>query len=132
MRADGRTFRLNLSKWADATQEKLDAVVRQTCQEMALNVVRDTPVDTGFLRASWQPSIGKPAENAPGAGSPGTVSLVASQMEAGQTFYMINNAEYGPFVEFGTSRMAPRYFVTDNVKRFRSIAGKYARILKDA
>lgn len=128
--ADGRTFRLNVGKWADLTQDKLDALVRQTCQELAERVVRDTPVDTGFLRASWQPSIGRPSEQAPGAGSPGTVSLVASQVKAGEVFYMTNNASYGRYVEFGTSKMAGRYFVTDNVKRFRSVAEKYARQLK--
>lgn len=130
--ANGRTFRLDLGKWANATQGKLDALVRQTAQEIAQRVVQDTPVDTGFLRASWQPSIGSPSAGAPGAGSPDTVSLVAAQMKAGEIFYMTNNASYAAYVEFGTSRIAPRYFVTDNVKRFRSIAAKYARILKDA
>lgn len=130
--ADGRTFRLNLGKWADLTQDKLDALVRQTCQEISERVVRDTPVDTGFLRGSWQPSIGKPIDGAPGAGSPGTVSLVASQMQAGQIFYMTNNASYARAVEFGTSKMRGRFFVTDNVKRFRAIAAKYARQIKGA
>lgn len=130
--ANGRTFRLDLSRWANATEEKLDAVVRQTCQELAQRVVADTPVDTGFLRASWQPSIGAPADVAPGQGAPGTVSLVAAQVKAGETFFMLNNAKYGPFVEYGTSKMAPRYFVTDNVKRFPSVAARYARTLKDS
>lgn len=130
--ADGRTFRLDLSKWANATQEKLDGLVRQTCQEMAYNVVRDTPVDTGFLRGSWQPAIGTPGAGLPGAGSPDTISLVASQMKAGETFFMTNNAAYARHVEYGTSKMAGRYFVRDNVGRFRSIAEKYARRLKVA
>lgn len=126
--ANGQTFRLDLSKWAAATQDKLDALVRQTCQEMAERVVRDTPVDTGFLRGSWQPSIGSPSEGTgPGVGA---VSVVAAQMEAGQRFFMINNASYARYVEYGTSRMAPRYFVRDNVGRFQSIADKYARQLK--
>lgn len=133
--ATGRTFRIDLQKWANATQEKLDALVRQTCQEVAYNVVRDTPVDTGFLRGSWQPSIGKP-EGAVGKTDPSgaiaaaEVSLVAAQMKAGERFFMINNAKYARFVEYGTSKMAPRYFVTDNVKRFSAIVRKYARQLK--
>jgi hypothetical protein len=131
----GRTFNLKIRGWAKSTQEKLDALARQSVQQIAQNVVVDTPVDTGFLRGSWQPSLGKPiaATGSPdqsGAGALSSINLVVAGMKAGDTFYLVNNAKYGAFVEFGTSRMAGRFFVTSNVKRASAVVRKIAKELK--
>jgi hypothetical protein len=42
---------------------------------------------------------------------------------------MTNNAEYGPYVEFGTRRMRGRFFVTRNVKRAKSVVTKLMKEL---
>lgn len=133
----GRLFKMHLTDWAAKFGVDMDALARQTVQQLSENVVVDTPVDTGFLRASWQPSLGSPS---PGKGSPmaaeaaagkvmAEVGIVASSMKAGDTYYMVNNAEYAPHVEFGTSQMQGRYFVTDNMKRARNVVQKIAKEL---
>jgi HK97 gp10 family phage protein len=42
---------------------------------------------------------------------------------------MTNNASYARFVEFGTSRMPGRFFLTDTVTRWKSIVAKVAKRL---
>lgn len=126
---NGREFNLQLSKWASKFQGDMNALARQTCQEIAVNVVKDTPVDTGFLRSSWQPSIGAPAAST-GGNADTKVSIVAASVKAGDIFWMTNNAEYGPYVEFGTRRMRGRFFVTRNVKRAKSVVTKLMQELK--
>jgi len=126
---NGREFNLQLSKWASKFQGDMNALARQTCQEIAVNVVKDTPVDTGFLRSSWQPSIGAPAAST-GGNADTKVSIVAASVKAGDIFWMTNNAEYGPYVEFGTRRMRGRFFVTRNVKRAKSVVTRLMKELR--
>lgn len=127
--ANGATFKADLSKWATKFSLDMDALARQTAQEVSLGVVSDTPVDTGFLRGSWQPSLKAPVV-AKGVGNPGAlIGVVVADMKAGDTYWMTNNAKYAEFVEFGTSRMAGRFFTTNNVTRFPDIAARVARSL---
>ncbi|CAB4130455.1 Bacteriophage HK97-gp10, putative tail-component [uncultured Caudovirales phage] len=143
----GNEFKIALKKWADSTAEKLDALARQVAQEVAQNVVEDTPVDTGFLRSSWQPSLNEPNFNsAPRPPLPGrvphsgavfdssqaqiTIAAVVKDFKAGDVFYMTNGANYGLFVEFGTSKMAGRFFVTANMKKIPQIVNRLAKELQ--
>lgn len=130
----GRQFNADLGAWARKAGDKMDALARQTAQEVSFQVVNKTPVDTGFLRSSWQPAIGgpKPSNGAPGAQSKpiGEIGLVAAGLKAGEMYWMTNGAKYASFVEFGTSRMAGRFMVTDTVSRWGQIVERVARDLK--
>lgn len=134
----GRLFKMHLTKWAGQFSVDMDALARQTAQQLSENVVVDTPVDTGFLRSSWQPSIGSPVlgkgsfadGEAASAKVMAEVSIVAAGMKAGDIYYMVNNAEYAPHVEFGTSKMAGRFFVTDNMKKAKGVVAKIAKELE--
>ena len=128
---NGREFNLDIQDWAKRFTGSMDALARQTCQQMAEDVVQDTPVDTGFLRGSWQPSLNTPEISGDGEnGNPSIkVAAVISGLRAGDKFWMTNNAEYAQYVEFGTSKMAGRFFVTRNMKRFSDIVSKVAREL---
>jgi HK97 gp10 family phage protein len=125
----GRQFSADISAWAKANSDRMDALARQTSQEASARVVNRTPVDTGFLRSSWQPSLGKP-QAADGKGNPaGDIGLTVSNMKAGDTFWMTNNAKYARFVEFGTSKMKGRFFVTDTVSQWKNIVSAVAKRL---
>lgn len=69
------------------------AVVRKTAADIEATAKAFAPVDTGALRNS----IGHDVEG--GAGSRVIEALIGPTVE------------YGPYVEFGTSRMAPRAFM---------------------
>ncbi len=128
----GRQFNADIRAWAKKANANLDALARQTAQEVAAQVVQKTPVDTGFLRGSWQPSIGAPTDavgsaDPSGATAQSQVTLVAAQFNRGERFFMINNAAYARFVEYGTSKMAGRYFVNDTVADWQAIVRRVAR-----
>jgi len=131
--ANGRTFNADIKAWAAQFPGKMDALARQTSQQVSENVIASTPVDTGFLRSSWQPSIGAPeaAKGAPGAQSQAAnaVALTVARMKAGQVYYLTNNANYAKHVEFGTSKMSGRFMVTDNVKRWPFVVESVAKDL---
>jgi HK97 gp10 family phage protein len=57
------------------------------------------------------------------------VALSIANMKAGDTFWMTNNASYARFVEFGTSKMAGRFFVTDTVAQWKSVVAAVAKRL---
>lgn len=127
----GQQFRAQLGAWAQQTQANLDALVRQSTQELAARVVQATPVDTGFLRGSWQPSIGEPKVaqgtfDKAGAIAMGMVGVAAAGMKAGDYFYMLNNASYAEHVEYGTSKMAGRHFVGNTVLAWAQIVDETA------
>lgn len=126
--SDGLNFKADLSKWATQFSLDMDALARQVSQEIAFNVVKDTPVDTGFLRASWQPSLNAP-DVSKGGDPASKIGLVVTNIKAGDKFWMTNNASYAEFVEFGRSRMAGRFFTTKNVTRFPEITARVARSL---
>lgn len=139
-----QTFRANIDKWHAATNEKIEAFARQVCAEMGEQVVTETPHDTGFLRGSWQPSIGEPksgeATNDPsGKMAISAAALVAADVKLGDKFYMANNAVYAKRVEYGfvgedslgrKYNQAGRFYVADTVARFKSVCRKVARDLK--
>ena len=129
--ANGRTFIAELRNFAQRFPQKMDALARQTCQQVSENVIKDTPVDTGFLRSSWQPSIGQPESAKGSAGNEAQaqaqINLTIAQMRAGQVYYLTNNAVYAKRIEFGfvgqdslgrNFNQQGRFMVTDNVKRW--------------
>lgn len=130
--ANGKTFKASIDAWAKQFPGKMDALARQASQEISERVIASTPVDTGFLRSSWQPSFGQPQAGKGAAGAQGqaltAVSMTIPAMKAGDVYYLTNNAEYAEHVEFGTSKMAGRFYVTDNVKRWPQVV---ASVTKD-
>lgn len=134
---DARLFKMHLTNYANKFGVSMDALARQTSQELSENVVSDTPVDTGFLRSSWQPSINgitagqgtAMAGSAAASKVSATIGIVASNMKAGDIYYFTNNAEYALAVEFGTSKMAGRFMVTSNMKNAQNIVQKIVKEL---
>lgn len=121
------TFKLRMAmrQWKAETVEAREGLARQSIQELAKRIVENTPVDTGFLRGSWQPSIEKMIVNtgtrapkglrtalkgahtpeARGAAASGyvgpKVAGVVLGMKLGDKFYMSNNAAYAMRIEYG-------------------------------
>lgn len=130
-------LQMDIDRFAKRSKVKMEALARQTVQALGAEAVDRTPVDTGFLRGSWQPSIGAPAdadgiEDPSGAVANGRIAAVVANMKAGDTVYMMNNAVYGKFVEFGTATMAGRFFVTETVKRWKDVVREVIADLKGA
>ena len=151
---------------ADAFTVQIDAFVKKAkgraaefcsefAQDIAEEVVRATPYKTGFMRASWQASIGKvpggkmkaPKKKgkattaATDAKTVARLNLVASDFKPGEVLYFTNSAVYAKRVHYGfvgTDSLGrkiaqpARPWVTDVVVRSNLIAQKTAqRVAKD-
>lgn len=126
-----------IDKWLASVKADLKAVARQSIYRLCFSVVSDTPVDTGFLRGMWQPSIGDMPEAKEGAAlDPGGALAAAdlavkiAALELGATFYYSNATVYARRLEYGfvgtdslgrNYNQAGRFFVTNNVARWPSI-----------
>lgn len=131
----GEKFKASIGRWQKKAKASAEALARQACQELAFRVVMATPVDTGFLRGSWQPSLTGPKTNKGGPDPAGTgtlnqIALTIQRMPLGATFYMTNGASYAWFVEAGTSKMAGRYFVKSTLAAWPQIVAAAAKDLK--
>lgn len=131
-------FQANLKQWAQKFSVSMDALARQTCQEVSSLVVNGTPVDTGFLRSSWQPSIGEPITTEGNGDAVSTVALVCADVKAGDTYWMTNNAAYARRIEYGfvgqdslgrTYNQRGRFMVTSAMEKAQQVVEDLAKEL---
>lgn len=145
IKTNGAQFAASFDQWAKQQQVNMDALARQSCQELSFNVVISTPVDTGFLRSSWQPSIGNmtvsmdSTADPTGAAALSRVYMTITGVKAGDLYHMTNNAAYAKRLEFGfvgtdslgrSYNQKGRFFVTDNIKKFDTFVKKVISELK--
>lgn len=142
-------FAAQVEKIAEKNKVKLGALLRQSCQTMAEEVLKTTPWKTGFLKNSWWASLdgstGQAVADPSGAAAQVKLVTVMATLELGVTFHWLNGTHYGVYLEYGTSRqtvrevegyasfsnggIAPRRFVGNVVDRALSIIEAEARKL---
>lgn len=90
-----------------------------------------TPVDTGFARAGWFPSIGTPSDALP-SGEPGAAQAAAESIGRAQLLiptwksgdppiFITNNVEYIGQLDAGSSAQAPAGMTAQAVKAGQQI-----------
>jgi len=136
-REDVRKFNAGLEGWFAKTKVNWDAGVRAIAGRMAENIIRRTPVDTGFLRNNWYPSLNVKEDAPPAPVKQGDVWSIAkgdptaavlslyATGKAGDIFYLQNGVPYAAFVEFGTARMAPRAMVATTMLEMEAFFAQY-------
>lgn len=138
-------FTIDISRWTEKVENNLDKFMLEFTQDLAEEVIKNTPVDTGFLRASWTANIGSPdtatrgryagakgggeAVNGGSALSEASTRITANLLgvKGGDTVYYTNNAGYGAYVEFGTQFQAGQGFVRNAVNKAPTLARNVAR-----
>lgn len=125
------TFSSDITKFIRKTQGNGDRFIRDFSFNLIERIIDRTPVKTGFLRNSWSASLDQPSRK---TGAPGTggadlsgIGLVLSQATLKNRIYLTNNANYAKYVEFGTSRMAPRAMVRSTLAEADQIAEETLR-----
>lgn len=108
-------------------KEFTERVVRVIVLDATANLIEDTPVDTGWARANWIPSIGAPPSQP--AGSPTDVGAAraaqqqgVAQIAVGYTLEqgnvnITNNVSYIRPLNEGSSSKAPAMFVQSAIAR---------------
>lgn len=118
----GKRFAADISRIVKKAGKNMDAVAAMTCQDLGQMVVEGTPIDTGFARGSWQPSLNS-GSLAAGPGDPlGQLAMVTAQMKAGDRFFFLNNARYILRLEYGWSQQAPQGMVRIALAKARQVA----------
>lgn len=143
-------FEAAIDAFVAKAQRRVNGFCVEFVQDLNEEIVRATPVDTGFLRASWWGSIDSPQirEAVKGAGDKaagGTVATlnltVAGQPIAGHIYFLMNGAKYAMRVEYGfvgTDRLGrkynqgPRAFVRGTLARAGQIADATANRIINA
>ncbi len=111
--------KLVLENWALET-------VQGTLFGISNNIIKESPVDTGRFRNNWLASSGRPRRGTltqtdkSGNRAVARAGRIVESLEAGDTFYLVNNLPYARRLEFGSSTQAPSGMLRINVERFRS------------
>jgi hypothetical protein len=106
-------------------KDEAEAMARRVAFAIDRQVVMMSPVDTGRFRANWQVSLnveaGGTVEHVPGVGGSSTaqntqkaldqLGKVTKDYQLGDSIYIVNNVVYGPRLNDGHSKQAPKNFV---------------------
>lgn len=102
-------------------------------QEMSIQLIYDTPVDTGFLRGSWfyskelEGTNQREVTDKSGHSTLGAIVLDLKNFNLAGDNFIINNAAYARFVNDGTSRMRGRRMIEKAINKAPFIANKVAQ-----
>lgn len=107
---------------------ELNSVIAGVVRLISVNVTNDivvsTPVDTGFAKANWVPSVGTPKSNVTGSrqsvssGAQKAGLLRVRGYRAGQgKVFIVNNVPYIGDLNQGSSAQAPAGFVQGGITR---------------
>ncbi len=129
-------FAAIVDAWCKEQPRRMEAVWKESSQRTVSLAQSYVPVDTGFLRASIRASLDSmpPLEASTRTkGSSytytgGDITATIASAELGKTIFVGYTAGYAGFVEYGTSRMAPRAFVGRAAEQWpvtvRQVAGE--------
>jgi hypothetical protein len=132
------TFSADLTKYMDRAKNRTNAFVREFTQDMAQEIVTNTPRDTGFAQNSWYAMLNNvttytPAPSGfddskgkatyPHSGVPfAAMAMTLDNAVAGDTVYLLNNCSYIHVLENGYGGRPARNFVKGALSRMDQIA----------
>ncbi len=119
MATTGLDFATQVDAWVAKTKQRMEAVWKESAQRVVSAAQSNVPVDTGYLRASIRGSMSAmPQINSEArptqpkyAYDAADMTLTILNAKLGEVIYAGYTAAYSGFVEYGTSKMAPRAFV---------------------
>lgn len=131
------SFAAQVGNWATRVDGALEAVFKESAQELVSNLNQLVPVgETGFLRASLMASTtAMPQMTRANPGLPvpqdiGEIILVIAGADLGDTIYLGYTANYAAYVHYGARGNAPRPWVTMVAQRWTVIVAAKAAEVK--
>jgi Bacteriophage HK97-gp10, putative tail-component len=114
-------FKADIAAFAKLVDVNQATVVKKIAFDLWTKITLKTPVKTGRARAGWGLSINSPIVATPPVGSysaPGTPDF--SKVDGKQIVYILNNVEYVPNLEDGSSKQAPAGMVRLSIMEIES------------
>lgn len=135
MAVSNTTFGAKINDWVSQTEQRMEAVFKESAKRVIQKSQDGVPIDTGFLKSSLQVAIDAPVPPATRPQStprPGpNISAVIAGAKLGSTITAGYTANYALHVHYGTSRMAPRPFVSLAVAQWQQIVDQVSREAKN-
>lgn len=112
-------------------KDTTESEARKLVLDVHAEFVKTTPVDTGWARSNWIPTVGNPQDDT--VGSPGSIDTGPQQRGAIQiatwlfsqgAAWIANNVPYIQVLNAGSSKQAPKGFIE---KAIQSVLDKYNR-----
>lgn len=131
------SFAEQLEDFADYAKEMADEIFKSVVIQVGASVINLSPVDTGKFLANWQFSIDSvnsgeiDATDQMGDETLARFVREVGPLTYGKTAYIYNNLVYGPSLEYGHSRQAPRGMVRITLARFQEIVNQAVREIGD-
>jgi len=126
--ANIRVLEKRLARVADRLSVAVAGLIGDIGEEIGNALVPATPVDTGFARANWRPSLNL-AQLVPvtrtdptGSATVSRIAVVARQVQVGDTFHLTSNIPYIEALNEGSSPQAAKGFVQESVRRGTRVA----------
>jgi PAS domain-containing protein len=120
------TFELDISRFVQKVQGRMDTAVRRLALEAFQRVVFKSPVDTGRFRGNWQLAIGSipdgvlEIDDREGTMTVNRATAAASGAKAGDIIYLANNLPYARRLEYGWSGQAPAGMVRPTIAEMQA------------
>jgi hypothetical protein len=105
--------------WCAGNKDKIERVMRESVAEAGARIIERTPVDTGFARANWFPTLN--GQIAAGGGGAVVASVSYSSAKIGDRLGLVNNTEYIKALEYGSSQQAPQGMVRVTARQWPQI-----------
>ena len=127
------TFSAQVDAWVRKSEARLEAVVKDAAQQVAIEVKSRTPVRTGFLRASLTASTSmmpiidrnaRPAEGALYTDRETEIALVIAGASLGEPIFLGFVANYAAHVEYGARGRAGVAMVRLTAQRWPQIVAE--------
>lgn len=137
-----------LDQWADIAKrnsKKLREVAVKASINVGSQVVKLSPVDTGFFRSEWATALNHLPPPSGNEYTPFFYGLremnplyqgdnplvpVANKLKLGDTLFFNNPTEYGMALEYGYSGQAPNGMVRVSIANWQGHVDKAARAVK--
>jgi hypothetical protein len=113
-----------IEAWCAGNKERMERVMREAVAEAGARIIERTPVDTGFARANWFPTLN--GQMAAGGGGAVVATVSFSGARLGDTLGMVNNTEYIRALEYGHSQQAPQGMVRVTARQWPTIVKETA------
>lgn len=130
------SFRSDIQKFVAKTKLSMDVVVRKVTIDLATEIIRRSPVDTGRFRGNWMLGVGsvdistiEAADNF-GGESLARIKQFAENLRAGGIVYITNSLPYARRLEYGWSQQAPQGMVRLTVLNYAKYIENAVRSIK--
>lgn len=119
---------VDLQKGIDAAVKAAEKVMRGTMFTLYSNTSRDTPVDTGRLRANWQVTLDQPATHHVSGGTLSNPVPTLQSYTIDKTMHLTNNLPYAEVIENGAANREPNFMLKRALANIKSSLVRQSKI----